>query len=140
MQRQIAKDGFLNVRKPQGVSSHKCVQVVRKIFQTRQVGHGGTLDPMATGVLTMALGKATKFLQVGAVFDKLALSTPAYFRVAARANSNAICGVFVSQMVVFDVRQGIQWRDPLWGDDQHRRHHWVGRSLCSSTSSAVERR
>uniref|UniRef100_K3WHB5 tRNA pseudouridine(55) synthase n=1 Tax=Globisporangium ultimum (strain ATCC 200006 / CBS 805.95 / DAOM BR144) TaxID=431595 RepID=K3WHB5_GLOUD len=60
----VAKDGFLNVRKPQGVSSHKCVQVVRKIFHTRQVGHGGTLDPMATGVLTMALGKATKFLQV----------------------------------------------------------------------------
>ncbi|GAB9471621.1 hypothetical protein Gpo141_00008825 [Globisporangium polare] len=59
----MAKDGFLNVRKPPGMSSHKCVQIVRKIFQTRHVGHGGTLDPMATGVLTMALGKATKFLQ-----------------------------------------------------------------------------
>lgn len=64
MQQQMAKDGFLNVRKPPGMSSHKCVQIVRKIFRTRHVGHGGTLDPMATGVLTMALGKATKFLQV----------------------------------------------------------------------------
>lgn len=69
MQRQMAKDGFLNVRKPPGMSSHKCVQIVRKIFQTRHVGHGGTLDPMATGVLTMALGKATKFLQVGAALS-----------------------------------------------------------------------
>lgn len=58
--------GFLNVRKPAGVTSHKCVTVVRKLFQTRRVGHGGTLDPMATGVLTMALGNATKFLQVWA--------------------------------------------------------------------------
>lgn len=56
--------GFLNVRKPQGMTSHQCVAVVRRIFRTKQVGHGGTLDPMATGVLTMALGKATKLLQV----------------------------------------------------------------------------
>lgn len=54
------------MRKPPGVSSHKCVLAVRKLFRTRRVGHAGTLDPMATGVLTMALGSATKFLQVRA--------------------------------------------------------------------------
>ncbi|TYZ59479.1 hypothetical protein PybrP1_007091 [[Pythium] brassicae (nom. inval.)] len=61
-----AASGFLNVRKPQGVTSHRCVLMVRQLFGTRRVGHGGTLDPMATGVLTMALGNATKFLQASA--------------------------------------------------------------------------
>ncbi|KAK1947638.1 tRNA pseudouridine synthase B [Phytophthora citrophthora] len=55
--------GFLNVRKPAGLTSHQCVGAMRRVFDTRQVGHGGTLDPMATGVLTMAVGRATRFLQ-----------------------------------------------------------------------------
>ncbi|TMW55828.1 hypothetical protein Poli38472_008476 [Pythium oligandrum] len=60
---RAAVSGFLNVRKPAGVTSHHCVAVVRKIFNTTEVGHAGTLDPMATGVLVMAMGRATKFLQ-----------------------------------------------------------------------------
>lgn len=56
-------NGFLNLRKPAGLTSHRCVAVVRRLFDTRQVGHGGTLDPMATGVLTVAVGRATRFLQ-----------------------------------------------------------------------------
>ncbi|KAG6616412.1 tRNA pseudouridine(55) synthase [Phytophthora cinnamomi] len=55
--------GFLNVRKPAGLTSHGCVGMARRVFDTRQVGHGGTLDPMATGVLTLAVGRATRFLQ-----------------------------------------------------------------------------
>ncbi|KAL3657344.1 hypothetical protein V7S43_017663 [Phytophthora oleae] len=55
--------GFLNVRKPAGLTSHQCVGAIRRVFDTRQVGHGGTLDPMATGVLTLAIGRATRFLQ-----------------------------------------------------------------------------
>ncbi|KAE8900051.1 hypothetical protein PF005_g12999 [Phytophthora fragariae] len=55
--------GFLNVRKPAGFTSHRCVGMARRVFDTRQVGHGGTLDPMATGVLTLAVGRATRFLQ-----------------------------------------------------------------------------
>jgi tRNA pseudouridine55 synthase len=54
--------GFLNLNKPAGLTSHDCVALVRKVFQTRRVGHGGTLDPDATGVLVLALGKATRFL------------------------------------------------------------------------------
>ncbi|RLN87198.1 hypothetical protein BBJ28_00014581 [Nothophytophthora sp. Chile5] len=54
--------GFLSVRKPAGVTSTQCVRVVRSLFDTKQVGHGGTLDPMATGVLIMALGRATRVL------------------------------------------------------------------------------
>ncbi|KAH7460324.1 hypothetical protein PRIC1_014509 [Phytophthora ramorum] len=55
--------GFLNVLKPAGLTSHRCVGLARRVFDTRQVGHGGTLDPMATGVLTLAVGRATRFLQ-----------------------------------------------------------------------------
>lgn len=55
--------GFLNVRKPAGVTSHQCVGAIRRALGTKQVGHGGTLDPMATGVLAVAVGRATRFLQ-----------------------------------------------------------------------------
>ena len=45
------------------MTSHDAVNFVRKIFQTRKVGHGGTLDPMATGILPIAIGQATKFIE-----------------------------------------------------------------------------
>ncbi len=54
--------GFLTLNKPAGMTSHDCVAVVRRVFKTRKVGHGGTLDPAATGVLPIAVGKATRFL------------------------------------------------------------------------------
>lgn len=54
--------GFLNLDKPAGLTSHDCVAAVRRILNTRKVGHGGTLDPEATGVLPIAVGKATRFL------------------------------------------------------------------------------
>ncbi|MGK7906324.1 MAG: tRNA pseudouridine(55) synthase TruB [Synechococcus sp.] len=56
-------EGFLNLNKPAGWTSHDCVGKLRRIFHTRQVGHGGTLDPDATGVLPVAIGRATRYLQ-----------------------------------------------------------------------------
>lgn len=53
-------DGILVVDKPKGITSHDVVDVVRRRFGMRRVGHAGTLDPMATGVLVMLLGRATK--------------------------------------------------------------------------------
>jgi tRNA pseudouridine55 synthase len=55
--------GFLNLNKPFGWTSHDCVAKVRKILRLKKVGHAGTLDPAATGVLPIALGKATRLLQ-----------------------------------------------------------------------------
>ncbi len=55
--------GFLNLNKPAGLTSHDCIAKVRKILHLRQVGHGGTLDPAAVGVLPIAIGKATRLLQ-----------------------------------------------------------------------------
>lgn len=55
--------GILIAAKPSGVTSHDVVQQVRRRFGTRRVGHAGTLDPLATGVLVVAVGPATRFLQ-----------------------------------------------------------------------------
>ena len=55
-------DGVLVIDKPAGMTSHDVVDVIRKRFCTRRVGHGGTLDPDATGVLLVGLGRATRFL------------------------------------------------------------------------------
>jgi tRNA pseudouridine55 synthase len=54
--------GVLVVDKPRGPTSHDVVRRLRKIFGTRAVGHAGTLDPMATGVLVVAIGEATKLV------------------------------------------------------------------------------
>ncbi|MFA6739824.1 MAG: tRNA pseudouridine(55) synthase, partial [Bacilli bacterium] len=53
-------DGVLLINKPAGITSHDVVGRVRRIFSMRQVGHCGTLDPFATGLLLVTLGKATK--------------------------------------------------------------------------------
>ena len=55
--------GILVVHKPQGITSHDVVNAARRKLATKRVGHAGTLDPMATGVLVMAIGPVTRFLQ-----------------------------------------------------------------------------
>ena len=57
------ESGFLVIDKPEGVTSHEAVQLVRRRLGIRKVGHLGTLDPLATGVLPMAIGKATRLIQ-----------------------------------------------------------------------------
>lgn len=56
-------DGVINVLKPPGMTSHDVVQFIRKLIGQRKVGHTGTLDPGAAGVLPVCLGKATKIIQ-----------------------------------------------------------------------------
>jgi tRNA pseudouridine55 synthase len=56
-------DGIVNINKPEGITSHDVVQVIRKRFGLSKAGHLGTLDPIATGVLPVAVGKATRFSQ-----------------------------------------------------------------------------
>jgi len=53
-------DGILVVDKPRGKTSHDVVEIVRRMAGFRQIGHLGTLDPLATGVLVLALGRATR--------------------------------------------------------------------------------
>ncbi|MBF0490895.1 MAG: hypothetical protein HQL15_09875 [Candidatus Omnitrophica bacterium] len=64
------KDGILNINKPAGITSHDVVSFIRRKFNMKQVGHAGTLDPLATGVLILLLGKSTKLSDRFIAFDK----------------------------------------------------------------------
>src|SRR6478735_6903590 len=68
----MAADGLLVVDKPAGWTSHDVVARCRRLCETRKVGHAGTLDPMATGVLLIGIGRATRLL------GHLALTNKAY--------------------------------------------------------------
>jgi len=57
------KDGFLIINKDKGCTSHDCVNRIRKLFNTKKVGHTGTLDPEVIGTLPIAIGSATRFIQ-----------------------------------------------------------------------------
>ena len=65
-----ACSGFLLVDKPSGITSSKLVQVIKKTFSLKKIGHTGTLDPLATGLMVLCVGQATKFSQFLLVKDK----------------------------------------------------------------------
>lgn len=64
-------DGVLLVDKPRGCTSHDVVDAVRRTFKIKKVGHCGTLDPIATGLLVLVLGKATKLSEKLIADDKI---------------------------------------------------------------------
>ncbi|REF35148.1 tRNA pseudouridine(55) synthase TruB [Thermasporomyces composti] len=66
----MAVDGIVIVDKPAGMTSHDVVSRVRRLARTRRVGHAGTLDPMATGVLVLGVERATRLLGHLALEDK----------------------------------------------------------------------
>ena len=61
---ELIENGIINLDKPSGPTSHQVDSWIREIFDIKKVGHGGTLDPNATGVLPIGLGNATKVLHV----------------------------------------------------------------------------
>ncbi len=63
-------DGVLVVDKKEGMTSRDVVNILMKQFSTRKVGHTGTLDPMATGVLVVCFGKSTKLVEVITAYEK----------------------------------------------------------------------
>lgn len=63
-------DGILLIDKPSGMTSHDVVDFIRRKFRIKRVGHSGTLDPMATGLLIILLGRATRLSRSFAEFDK----------------------------------------------------------------------
>ncbi len=63
-------DGVLVVDKPEGLTSHDVVAVARRVFGEKRIGHTGTLDPLATGVLPLACGRATRLVRFLTASDK----------------------------------------------------------------------
>ena len=66
----IEINGWLNIDKPYGFSSAKVVAIVKKLLKAKKVGHGGTLDPLASGVLPICINKATKTTEKTMNFSK----------------------------------------------------------------------
>lgn len=68
-------DGIIIIDKPKGYTSREIVDIVGKNYKTRKVGHTGTLDPLATGVLVICIGKATKIVELITSYDKEYIAT-----------------------------------------------------------------
>ena len=66
----MEKFGILLVNKPREATSHDCVNIVRRALSEKRVGHTGTLDPMAEGLLPVCVGKATKLADMIGGGDK----------------------------------------------------------------------
>ena len=56
-------EGILNINKPQNMTSHDVVSVMRRTLGIKKIGHTGTLDPMATGVLPICIGRSTRIME-----------------------------------------------------------------------------
>lgn len=87
-------DGIINVYKPAGMSSFSCVKKVSRLLGEKKAGHGGTLDPEATGILPVFLGKATKMADFMHDYDK---SYRAGFLIGKTTDSYDIWGNVVSE-------------------------------------------
>jgi tRNA pseudouridine55 synthase len=72
---KTSSTGVLLLDKPKGVSSHDAIKVVRRAFGQREVGHTGTLDPMATGLMVVMLGRATRVARFVEAQDKTYVGT-----------------------------------------------------------------
>ncbi len=93
--RPVVPPGLVIADKPAGMTSHDVVARVRRIFGTRKVGHAGTLDPMATGVLVLGLERATKLLGHLALERKVYLAT---IRLGASTTTDDAEGVVLSEV------------------------------------------
>jgi len=87
------KDGFLVINKDKGCTSHDCVKQIRKLLNTKKVGHTGTLDPEVIGTLPIAIGSATRFIQY-LPQDKTYIGQ---IKLGMRTNTDDIHGEIINQ-------------------------------------------
>jgi len=116
-------DGLLIVDKPGGMSSHDVVYRVRKIFNEKSVGHLGTLDPLATGVLPLLLGRYTRLAQYFGHFEKeyagtmrFGFATDTYDSEGAVAGDTSVVNLEPSRLEaeVAKLRGTIQQMPPVY--------------------------
>jgi len=95
-------NGILVINKPRGITSHDVVSFIRRKFKMKRVGHAGTLDPLATGVLIILLGESTKLFNSFSGFDKAYEAT---LRLGMVTDTADICGKVLYQNSWEDVRE-----------------------------------
>lgn len=100
MLEEIALDGLININKCIGITSHDVVYRLRKLFDIKKIGHTGTLDPDASGVLPMCIGRATRIAEFCTSKNK---EYRAVLRLGVVTNTQDISGEVLEQNeVVFD--------------------------------------
>lgn len=94
--------GILNINKPKGITSFDVIARLRKILNIKKIGHAGTLDPLATGVLPIFVGNATRLIQ----FIPKTKSYRAYARLGIETNTYDTEGEIINQKVAkYDIGQ-----------------------------------
>jgi tRNA pseudouridine55 synthase len=98
-------NGVLLLDKPAGITSHRAVQTVRRLYQAEKAGHTGTLDPLATGLLPVCLGEATKFSHALLDADKAYTAT---IRLGVTTDTGDLEGVVTGRGEVNVTQQAIE--------------------------------
>ena len=96
--RELLNNGFINLDKPAGPTSHQVVAWVKEIVEIEKAGHGGTLDPAVTGVLPVALGDAARALQVLLVAGKEYVALMKIHKQVEEKNIREVCNSFVGKI------------------------------------------
>lgn len=113
-------DGVIIINKPKGYTSNDIVQIIRKNFSTKKVGHCGTLDPTATGVLPVLIGQATKISKYLVEHNKTYIAT---IKLGEKTNTGDTEGKVIeqkeipklSELIINNVLNsfiGKQWQKP----------------------------
>jgi len=132
--------GIINVNKPMGFTSHDVVAKIRKILGIKQVGHTGTLDPIATGVLPVCIGKATKTIQ----YLDSSKAYRAYLKLGVRTNTFDTEGEILEQNLVnLDVEQIKSYLNDFRGEIKQKPPmfsavHYKGKRLYEYARKNIE--
>ena len=97
-------DGFLILDKPEGMTSAQCVYKLRSILGTKRIGHCGTLDPLATGLLPICVGEATKFSNYTTNLDKV---YEVEIKFGVETDTGDITGKIISKKDPYGIDQGL---------------------------------
>lgn len=137
-----AKSGILVIDKPKGQTSHDVVQAIRRASGERRVGHAGTLDPMATGVLVVCIGSATRVVDEIQALPKvygaevcLGIETDSYDaegRIVARRDPSAVD----EAAIVASLERYQGWIDQV--PPMHSALHHEGRRLYELARAGIE--
>ena len=98
-------NGIVIIDKPQGWTSQDVTARLRRVFQTRRIGHGGTLDPMATGVLPVFVGRATRGVEF---FEHAEKTYETVLRLGITTDTEDITGTVLTQRDAFATREMLE--------------------------------
>jgi H/ACA ribonucleoprotein complex subunit 4 len=96
--KELFNNGIINLNKPSGPTSHQVVSWVKEVLEIEKAGHGGTLDPDVTGVLPIALGEATRALQVLLLAGKEYVGIMRLHKQLERNKIVEVCNSFVGEI------------------------------------------